>query len=110
MTHLHILKTALSDEALSLCLAMMSETDACLLRDDAVLLLFKHTSLRALCSALPASRLMVLSDDLTSRGLGVDANSKNSANLFISNVSAVTQINYTQFVELCLAYDKAISW
>ncbi|MCY7295121.1 sulfurtransferase complex subunit TusB [Alteromonas sp. a30] len=95
--NLHILSKSVNTEALAEKLNYISEEDACLLRNDAVLMLLNEKALQTLSRSLPATRLFLLEDDLRLRGLAF-------------NKEDVTKVGYNEFVDLCLQFEKTISW
>ncbi|MEP1445830.1 MAG: sulfurtransferase complex subunit TusB [Paraglaciecola sp.] len=89
-----IASSPFSHRALHQCLQRMQATDGLLLTQDAVYSLMDRELGTKL---LQLKSVFVLKEDAEARGIGIEP-------------SKIQLINYEQFVELSLKYEKVISW
>ncbi|WP_268796961.1 sulfurtransferase complex subunit TusB [Pseudomonas huanghezhanensis] len=98
MSTLHVLShSPFTDTRLSSCLRLLGEQDAVLLCGDAI---YALTESSAPCKALETqrgkSRVFALDEDITARGLPVQA--------------WVQVVDYAAFVELSIRFDRVNTW
>ena len=92
MSTLHTVNKTAADDALAACLRVASSGDSLLLLEDGV---YQATTLAELPQA-QALKLFALKEDTDARG--------------VSLPSAVTAIDYAQFVDLACQHDRSVSW
>ena len=92
MSTLHTVNKTAADDALAACLRVASSGDSLLLIEDGV---YQAATL-ALHPQAQALKLFALQEDTDARGINLP--------------SAVTPIDYTQFVELACQHARSVSW
>ncbi|AQZ96829.1 sulfurtransferase complex subunit TusB [Halopseudomonas phragmitis] len=98
---LHIVRHSPHNEPrLSSCLQVLVEDQGLLLIEDAVYALLPGSEARQQLSQLaPGIQLFALEPDLLARGLALD-----------DLPAGVSSIDYQRMVDLCVSYDKVVSW
>ncbi|MFW0753774.1 sulfurtransferase complex subunit TusB [Pseudomonas sp. H11T01] len=98
MSTLHVLShSPFTDNRLTSCLRLLGAQDAILLCGDAVYALQPNSApLNALAARVDTLRLFVLAEDSQARGLQVP--------------DWVKSVDYPEFVELSIHYDKVNTW
>lgn len=92
MSTLHILSRQLDDSTLQSLEHSLSANDAILLTCDAIYLALKPGFLRH------SQALFALEPDIAARGLNTDW------------PQAVTRVDHSGYVDLCIRFDKSLSW
>ncbi|MEL0167440.1 MAG: sulfurtransferase complex subunit TusB [Pseudomonadaceae bacterium] len=100
-TLLHLLRHAPQDDThFASSLRVIGAQQGLMLIEDAVYALLPHTSAFNAMQLLPASvRLFALESDVLARGLAID-----------DLPARVKLVDYPAMVELCMQYDKVMSW